>query len=327
MLSEDEAAKLRQICKDLENPVDFTLYQKEESDFGLKMESFLDEISALSEGKIRYMKGHSDSDLPLTPCFQIGSEGQISITYAAVPLGHQFKPFAGAIERIGLGRRPATGVNPDPSDLQAELQVLISENCPRCPVVVEAVVQLSGNHSQIVPSIVDAEQFPKMAKEFGVKSVPATVLDKRLVLIGNVSSDRLMKLMKSRGTPEFEKEVVQSLVDTGRIPDAARSLEQSAGREVVLALMQNPDFSKRLSGLMVVETALEENAASVRAMVPSLIKMLSHEDSRIRGDIADLLGRVGDPQVIRYLEPLSSDPDPDVVEAATEAIEELRKLQ
>lgn len=327
MLSEDEAARVKQVCKDLVHPVEFTFYQKEESDFGRKMESFVGEVSALSEGKIRYMKGHSDSDLPLTPCFQIGAEGQTAITYAAVPLGHQFKPFAKAIEQIGLGHRTATGANIDPSTLQAELQVLISENCPRCPVVVEAVVQLSRNHSQIIPSIVDAEQFPKMAKEFGVKSVPATVLDKRLVLIGNVSSDRLIELMESRGTPEFEKEVVRSLVDTGRIPDAARSLEQDSGREVVLALMQNPEFSKRLSGLMVVETALEENAASVRAMVPSLVKMLSHEDSRIRGDIADLLGRVGDPQVIRYLEPLSSDPDPDVVEAAVEAIEELRKLQ
>jgi HEAT repeat protein len=55
--------------------------------------------------------------------------------------------------------------------------------------------------------------------------------------------------------------------------------------------------------------------------------MLSHKDSRIRGDIADLLGKTGDPRAIPKLEPLKADPDPDVADAAVEAIEELRKLQ
>jgi HEAT repeat protein len=156
--------------------------------------------------------------------------------------------------------------------------------------------------------------------------VPATILDQRLVLIGNTTAGRLQELVKLRGTPEYEREVVQSLIDTGRIAEAAGCLGQDAGREVILAFIQDPEFSRRLSGLVVVEKALEDNPGMVRALVPSLAEMLSHEDARIRGDIADLLGRTGDPQVIARLEPLVTDPNPDVAEAAADAIEELRKI-
>ena len=78
---------------------------------------------------------------------------------------------------------------------------------------------------------------------------------------------------------------------------------------------------------MIVERALEDKPEAVRALIPSLIGMLSNDDSRIRGDIADLLGKIGDPQVIPNLEPLLADPDPDVSEAAADAIEELRKIE
>ena len=159
-----------------------------------------------------------------------------------------------------------------------------------------------------------------------MKSVPAVILDRRLVLTGNVTVDRLKALIEIRGTLQFELEVVQSLIDTGRIAEAADCLAQDAGREIILALIQNPDFSKRLSALVVIEKALDDKPDVVRTLVPSLVAMLRHTDSRIRGDVADLLGKIGDPRVIAQLEPLIADPDPDVGEAAAEAIAELRKL-
>jgi alkyl hydroperoxide reductase subunit F len=327
MLSKDEAMRLQQVCRKLAHQVELTLHQTGESDFGRKLEDFIGEVCALSQGKIRFTAESTDSHSSITPCFKIGSEGRTGITYAAIPLGHQFLPFTKAVEQIGGDGFRAQNSNPAASDSKLELQVLISSECPRCPVVAEEVIRLAGRHPQISLSIVDAEQFSDLTQQYGVKSVPATILDRRLVLIGSVSADRLMELIESRGTPKFETEVVQSLIETGRIPEAARCLNQDAGREVILTLMQNLDFSKRLSGLVVVEKALEDNPGSVRTLVPSLINMLSHEDSRIRGDIADLLGKIGDPQAISHLEPLASDPDPDVAEAAAEAIEELRKLQ
>ncbi len=333
MLNKDEVVQLKKVCEALPKPVECTFYQTEESDFSRKLKSFLDEASELSQGKIRVVSGRPDSDMNIVPCFTIDIEGRTNrasgsagIVYAAVPSGHQFSPFVSFLKMIGEEGFPSLDDKPAVDSSPAELQVLISEHCPHCPLVVAAALLLSGGHSAISSFIVDAAQFPKITQQYGIKSVPATILDQRLVLVGNTTTDRLLELVRLRGTPKYEREVVQSLIDMGRIAEAAGCLDQDAGREVILSLIQDPEFSKRLSGLVVVERALEDNPGMVRALVPSLAAMLSHEDARIRGDIADLLGRTGDPQVIARLEPLINDPDPDVAEAAADAIEELRKI-
>lgn len=326
MLNKDEVVQLKKVCEALPKPVECTFYQTEESDFSRKLKSFLDEACELSQGKIRVVSGHPDSDMNPVPCFRMGVEGNANIVYAAVPSGHQFAPFVNYLRMMGEGGFPHLGDKLAAAGEPAVLQVLISEHCPHCPLVVAAALQLSGEHSSISSFIVDAAQFSEITQQYGIKSVPATILDRRLVLIGNTTADRLLELVRLRGTPKYEVEVVQSLIDTGRIAEAAGCLDQDAGREVILSLIQDPEFSKRLSGLVVVEKALEDNPRVVRALVPSLLGMLSHEDSRIRGDIADLLGRTGDPQAIAQLEPLIADPDPDVAEAAADAIEELRKI-
>jgi hypothetical protein len=327
MLDKDEAVKLKKACEALPNPVEFTLYQTEQSEFSRKLESFVDEVCRLSQGKIRAVSCRPDPDMDIVPCFRIGMEGSANIVYAAVPLGHQFATFVNSLGLISEDGCADLADHTVSAGSQAELQILISEHCPHCPLVVGAALLLSSKHSSISSTIMDAAQFPEITQKYGIKSVPATILDRRLVLIGNISADRLLELVDTRGTLKFEMEVVQSLIDTGRIPEAAACLDQDAGREVILDLLQNLDFSKRLSGMVVMERALDDHPGAVRTLVPSLAGMLSHEDSRIRGDIADLLGRIGDPQVIPQLEPLVADPDPDVAEAATEAIEELRKIQ
>ena len=326
MLDKDEAVQLKKACEALPNPVECTFYPSEESDFSHKLKSFVDELCRLSKGKIQAVTRRPDPRMDIVPCFRIGAEEHTNVVYAAVPLGHQFPPFVNALKMIAdksstlSEARQAAAVSP------AEIQVLISEHCPRCPVVVDAVLLLSGRYSSISSFVVDAAQFPDITRKYGIKSVPATILDRRLALIGNTSADRILELLQIRGTSKYEMEVVQSLIDTGRIPEAAGCLDQDAGREVILALLQNPEFSKRLSGLVVAERALTDHPDAVRALVPALVQMLSHDDARIRGDIADLLGKIGDPQVIPHLEPLASDPDPDVAEAAADAIEELRNV-
>jgi len=324
MLDKDEIAQMKKVCEALVHPVQCTLYPAGESGFGRKMKDFVEEICGLSQGKIRAATGDPDPDFGLYPSFRIGNEGCANIVYAAIPLGHQFQPFIHGLERIGA--KSSAPLRDGETGSPAEIQVLISESCPRCPVAVGAALQLSTRNSSIESCIVDAAQFPDIVKEYWIKSVPATILDRRLVLVGGISADRLLELVNTRGTLKFEMEVVQSLIDRGRISEAAAGLDQDAGREVVVGLMQSPDFSKRLSGLVVVEKALDENPGAVRTLMPSLVEMLRHDDSRIRGDIADLCGKIGDPQAIPQLEPLLADPDPDVAEAAAEAIEELRKL-
>jgi hypothetical protein len=325
MFKEDEIKQLKAVFVKLTRPVGITLYQRPESEFGKKLESFVDAVCRLSEGKCIAVSGDPTPELIAMPCIKIGALGHADIVYAALPAGHQFAPFLKILEVIGGSGSPVFSGSLSPDSTRAELMVLISDSCPRCPRVVETVGLLACRNLSVAACVVDAGQFPDLAVKHGVRSVPATVLDRKIVTVGAVSEDRMMDLIESRGTPRFEMEVVRSLIELAQIKEAAGYMNRDAGRAVVLDLLKDPEFSKRLSALVVMEKALEDNPAAVREMAPLLFPMLSHADARIRGDVADLLGKIGDPQAIARLEPLVSDPDPDVAEAAAEAIEELKK--
>jgi hypothetical protein len=323
MFNEEETAQLQTLFKKFTQTVEFTLHQADRNDFGRKLEKTVSEVCRLSDGKCVIVSDTAGLDPVAVPCIKIGAGGYANIVYAAIPTGHQFPPFLKILERIGGGYR--TLENGSLSDSSpAELIVLISDSCPRCPLVVEAAGLSACGNPSMVASFVDVMQFQDFVKKYRILSVPATILDKQIVLIGTISAERIKVLVQSRGTPKFEIEIVRSLIERQDISGAAGYLDREAGRTVVLDLLQNTEFSKRLSALVVLEKGIEDDLDAVRAMVPSLIPMLSHYDARIRGDVADLLGKIGDPAAIPHLEPLISDPDPDVAEAAVDALEELK---
>ena len=326
MFNKEETAQLQELFKKFTQTVDFTLHQTEKNDFGRKLEKAVSEVCGPSEGKCVTISDTSGSDPVAVPCFKMGVDGFANIVYAALPTGHQFPPFLKILERIGCGgyRIPEDGFLSNSSP--AELVVLISDSCPRCPLVVEAAGLTACADPSIEASFVDIIQFQDFVKKYRIQSVPATIMDKQIILIGALSAERIKELAQSRGTPKFEMEIVRSLIERQNIKEAAGYLDREAGRTIVLGLLQNVEFSKRLSALVVLEKGLEDTPDAVRTLVPSLLPMLSHSDARIRGDVADLLGKIGDPVAIPHLEPLVSDPDPDVSEAAADAIEELKNI-
>jgi hypothetical protein len=326
MWDEEELLGLRRAVEALPHTLEIRFHGSGESEFGQQLRSFLDTLVRISQGKIAVVQGNAEADLPVTPCFSIPGGGGRKVAYAALPEGHQFAPFVkvlAAIARSGVVQAPAS---PAPPRLRsgAEIWVLVSPHCPRCPRVVEAATELVVQEPQLSLLVIDAQWFPALAEARGVRAVPATVIDRSLVIIGSVSTDRLAEVVGMRGTADFDAEVFRSLVERGRIAEAVEHLRSGKGRAPILSLLQEPDLSKRMSALVVLENALEIDPAAVRAMVPSLLGLLTHGDSRIRGDVADFLGRTGDKRAIPPLENLRADPDPDVADAAAEALALLR---
>ena len=137
-------------------------------------------------------RGVPESGLPAWPCFKMGMHGQANIIYAALPAGREFAPFIRALEMIARHHAAAAVDEVHGICANAELQVFISEHCPRCPAVVEAAVLLAIRHSWITCCVTNAEQFPEAAQQYRIRSVPAIVLDRKIVLVGDVSADRLM---------------------------------------------------------------------------------------------------------------------------------------
>ena len=75
--------------------------------------------------------------------------------------------------------------------------------------------------------------------------------------------------------------------------------------------------------MLAVETGLEGDQAALDGLVPGLLPILGTEDPVLRGDTADLLGRIGHRAATDGLRALLDDPNPDVAEIASEALEEI----
>jgi hypothetical protein len=187
--------------------------------------------------------------------------------------------------------------------------------------VAETVIKLASANPLVSAFIIDVHNFKGLADEYRLTSVPATVINNELVLFGLITEEKLAELLAQKDKPLYGRELMRSLIESGLTLKAADLICHEKGRGVILELFREGDFFTRLGILVAFEEALEKDQKAIRGMVPQLIELLYHQDHRIRGDIADLLGKIGDATTIPHLQKLTSDPHPEVAEAASEALE------
>jgi thiol-disulfide isomerase/thioredoxin len=326
-MEDSDIKKLESELRDFAGKVEILFHEKQGDSFSKDLEEFLRILPDISRGRITWRKGNGESVPPGIPSFTLTSGERRNIHYMALPEKNEVTPFVQALKYT------AGATAPTDADTQsrltrisgpAEIQVFVSPYCTNCPKVVEMVVAFASKSPKLCVIIVDVARYNDLAEAYGIQSVPTTVIDKELVLIAQVSPGRLSTLLAERQTEFYDRELIRSFLERSRPGEAAELIGRGRGRMGILELFQEPEISTRMGVLVVLGRVLEKNEDALREMVPALIELLSHEDPRIRGDIADFLGTVGDPRAIPHLERLALDEDPDVVEAARDALEELR---
>ncbi len=209
-----------------------------------------------------------------------------------------------------------------------ELLLFIAAGCPACPHQVRSVATLALASPRVSVEIVDAQQDPELSAQYEVTSVPTTVVDDELVMVGVIPAGELAWRLLEREGPEAEKVVFSALVESGRISDAAERLSDGRATEVFLELWSRSTLESRMGLFLVVDEALQWNPDSLQDLAPLLIEGLegdgpiTQDPTRV-GDTADLLGQIGHPDARPVLERLSQDPNEEVAEAAADALSEL----
>ncbi|NNM06420.1 MAG: hypothetical protein HKO65_15110 [Gemmatimonadetes bacterium] len=209
-----------------------------------------------------------------------------------------------------------------------ELLLFIAAGCPSCPHQVRSVATLALASPKVSVDIVDAQQEAELSAQYEVTSVPTTIVDDELVMVGVIPAGELAWRLLEREGPEAEKVVFTALVASGRISDAAERLSDGRAKEVFLDMWSKSTMESRMGLFLVAEEALQWNPDALRDLSALLIEglqgdgSLTQDPSRV-GDTADLLGQIGDPAARPVLEALSRDSNEEVAEAASDALEEL----
>jgi alkyl hydroperoxide reductase subunit AhpF len=318
---------LRKNLQGLPAKVEIIFQEGEHSFFSQALKEFAQAVSEAAEKKVIVTEKQGTFSLPGLPALTLCREHFCNIHYLALPEGYELNPFIQAIKILAQDYvRFSVKVKETITKVitPVDIRVFVSPYCTNCPRVVETVIKLAFANPLVSAFIIDVHNFKELADEYHLKSVPATVVNKEFVLFGSITEEKLAELLVQKDTPLYDRELMRSFIESGLTSKAADLICHKKGREVILELFREGDFFIRLGILVTFEEALEKDPESIRGMLPQLIELLSHQDHRIRGDIADLLGKIGDPNAIPHLQKLTSDPHPEVAEASTEALERLR---
>jgi len=214
--------------------------------------------------------------------------------------------------------------------LEKEIDILlfIAPGCTACPHQVRSVATLTLASPKIAVEIVDATQEPEFAAQYGVRSVPTTVVNDELIMVGVIPARELALRILAQQGPDADKVIFASLVESGRFSEAAGHIWEGHGLKPFLELWSQSNMEQRVHLFMVAQEALVADEECMDSLVPELIQGLEDggplaQDPSRKGDTADLLGKIGHPDARPVLEAMTRDPNPEVAEAAEEALEDL----
>ena len=266
---------------------------------------------------------------PAVPALSIArGDGPARIFYLVAPTGGEAGPFLDALVAVALGTRdgPLARLLASLGD-EVELVVLVGPGCHHCPEAVRQAVALVAASPKLRLSVVDATVFPELAASHGARSVPTTLLPGGLAMTGVVPASRLAEALAELGEPSHAGRLLAAHLEAGRFDEAGRLLAAGPALEAFGEAWRRSVFEGRLALMLGAEAALERSPRALDPLVPALVAALEAEDGALRGDTADLLGKIGDPRAVPPLARLLEDPNPDVAEIVAEVLETLRRLQ
>jgi hypothetical protein len=287
-----------------------------------------------------------------------------NVRYRAVPFGPELEPFLELLVRLsrrqqdaapGSTPSPDTGApaetgapakdpgapdphpaapgrhltaggpdTPPPDELPpARLQVMMAPTCPNCPRAVTAANRVAADHPAVELEVVDVQYFGDLAGS--VRSVPTLIIDGTRTVVGGVGEQELLELLRERSSQSYVQRSLQSMLESGRMADVPPLLASAAGQQALCALLDGSTMQQRIGLMLAAEETLAANPHALDGSVPCLLPLLGSADSALRGDTADLLGRIGAPGARSALERLLEDPDADVREVAADALSMLRE--
>ncbi len=326
MLTDSELARVQNVASRLGAPVTLRLASGGAgSQFETNLRHTALQMNGVSLNAIRFEEV-ADSSQTFLPFISVARNDVVRVRYFSVPEGPELEPFLEVLAWVGskeyvsdyeLTARQASERE------TCEMLIFIAPTCPHCPGMVRKCIALATEIPELMLSIVNALYFSEWSGKFKVQATPTIVIDNGFTIVGNQGLDELRSYILRRNDPEFMTQILQSMINNGRAEDAAMLICERKCADALLPLYASPVFTQRMGALLAMEEALAKDRRILDPVLEQLISLTSHEDDGIRGDTAELLGNIGDRRAMSALQALKDDPNEDVREAASEALEKL----
>ncbi|PCF52609.1 alkyl hydroperoxide reductase subunit F [Staphylococcus delphini] len=266
MLNQELKQQLSQLLDLMEGDVVLKVSTGDD-DHSQKMNDLVNEVSDMSS-RITVEK----AELKRTPSFSINRPNEdTGITFAGVPLGHEFNSFVLALLQVS-GRAPKEeqSVIDQIKSINEPLhfETFISLTCQKCPDVVQALNLMSVINPNITHTMIDGAVFKKEAED--IMAVPAIFLNGEQFGNGRMTvTDILSALGQGPDASEFENKETFDVLVVGGGPASASSAIYAARKGLKTGIVAD-----RIGG-QVNDTADIENLIGVKKTTgPSLATSL-----------------------------------------------------
>jgi alkyl hydroperoxide reductase subunit F len=187
------SGQLEQHFKLLKYPVELAA-ALDDSPKSRQLEEFLGEVAALSE-----LITVTRADDPRRPSFAISRVGtDVSVRFAAIPLGHELTSFVLAVLQVG-GHPPT--ISPQvieqvrQLDGDHEFTTYLSLSCQNCPEVVQALNLMSVTNPRIRHVAVDGSLFRAEAEDRNVLAVPTVYRNGQEFGQGRMTIEQILSIL------------------------------------------------------------------------------------------------------------------------------------
>jgi hypothetical protein len=328
VLSENDLMNVQQASSTMSRPVTLLVNGGGTDDpFEKNLLNVARQIAGVSSHFVQ-MEQVTETVLPDMPSITLSSPDGANISYAALPEGLELAPFLDALMWLGQAKTlPSSDAFERLAQISASVNtlVLIAPMCPHCPGVVTKILSMAVRQPLIKVTVADAVQFSDLAGRYKVRSTPTVIINDRATLVGELTEEQIVDhLLPSEGVDALT-EALRTMIQAGRAEDAGGLLCRERKPEAIVSIYVSPEFSLRMGALVAMEEALEKDPRCLDSIVDELTGLLAHQDAPLRGDTAELLGKIGNRQALPALRKAADDPDPDVRDAVVEALEALEK--
>lgn len=312
MLDEHQIESARQKLQQLERPLTlhFNPGADVEDPFSLALEQVVQKLVDLAGLKLELVQ-HEALDIGPEPFLKI-----YNIKYMAVPAGYELDPFLNLLAELsakGQGQ----------AELSGTIDLLIAPTCPSCPDVVSTCNRVALAAPQLQLRIIDAQYFKEMTGS--VRSVPTVIIDHMRTVVGPLHEQQLLEILNERGQPSYFKKSLASMIAAGRMDEAIPLIVSETGLSALAELMVDGAMQERMGLMLLAEEALDQDQHCLNGALPHLLPLVEADDPTLRGDVADLLGKIGAPGSTAALKRLLQDENEDVREVAEESLSLLRQ--
>ena len=286
MLEASLKTQLNAYLERLQRPVAITA-SVSETPKSAEMVALLREIAGLSE-KITLSENGSDAR---RPSFSLTSPGEtISVTFAGLPMGHEFTSLVLALLQVG-GHPPKAEAAVIEAvralDGDFTFETYFSQSCQNCPDVVQALNLMAVLNPNVRHVAIDGADFPAEVEARQIMSVPAIYLNGKPFAQGRMTLEEVVaKLDTSAGAKEAAKLDTKATFDVlvvGGGPAGAAAAIYAARKGIRTGIV-----AERFGG-QVLDTMSIENLISVpHTDGPKLVQALEAHVREYDVDIMNL---------------------------------------